>query len=73
MLLPELLLLELLDEDDELEDEEESDDEATEVFCFGISTFIFEICRPLMSHSPLYPDMVYGNLLVKDTKLPIKV
>ena len=53
MLFPELLL-ELLEEDEEeLDEEEELDDEATEVFCLGVSTLIFEIWRPLASHSPL--------------------
>ena len=33
--------------------EDELDDEATEVFCFGVSTLIFDICRPVASHSPL--------------------
>lgn len=53
VLFPESLLLELLLDEDELEDDEELEDEATEVFCLVVSTFIFEICLPLMSHSPL--------------------
>ena len=40
--------LEVIENLEELEDEE-----ATEVFCLGVSTFIFEICRPVASHSPL--------------------
>ena len=53
MLFPELLL-ELPEEDEEeLDEEEEADEEVTEVFCLGVSTFIFDICFPVASHSPL--------------------
>jgi hypothetical protein len=44
VLFPEFLLFELLEEDDELDEEEP--EEATEVLCLGVSTFIFDNCCP---------------------------
>lgn len=48
----------LVEDEDELDEDDELDDEATEVFCLGVSTFIFDIWRPVASHSPLYPVIV---------------
>lgn len=44
----ERVLLEVL-----LDVDEEADEEVTEVFGLGVSTFIFDICFPVASHSPL--------------------
>ena len=41
------------EDEDELDEDDDFDDEATEVFCLGVSIFIFEICLPVASHSPL--------------------